>query len=107
MFTNLMMIILLLLLLLIGVLKALAHMRDGLSAIQVLEEMYEVKVIPDKKHYAMAMFTAITSNQCSLAESIIAMYINHRGYIIYHQVVYSTVLICISIYLILYSFGYI
>ena len=31
-----------------GVLKALSHMRDGLSAAQVLTEMYEIGINPDK-----------------------------------------------------------
>ena len=56
-----------------GVLKALSHMRDGLSAVQVIGEMREKGVVPDKKHYAMAMFACVTSNQCGLAESIFAM----------------------------------
>ena len=56
-----------------GVLKALSHMRDGLSAVQVIGEMREKGVVPDKKHYAMAMFACVTSNQCALAESIFAM----------------------------------
>lgn len=82
--------------------KALAHMRDGLSAIQVLEEMYEIKVIPDEKHYAMAMFAAVTSNQCSLAESMIAMYIKHKGWLDWYD--YN---ICIAIYPIYILYKYI
>eukprot|EP00596_Hydrurales_sp_CCMP1899_P000225 CAMPEP_0119036792 /NCGR_PEP_ID=MMETSP1177-20130426/4743_1 /TAXON_ID=2985 /ORGANISM="Ochromonas sp, Strain CCMP1899" /LENGTH=1022 /DNA_ID=CAMNT_0006997161 /DNA_START=227 /DNA_END=3295 /DNA_ORIENTATION=- len=58
-----------------GVLKALSHMRDGLSAVQVIGEMREKGVIPDRKHYAMAMFACVTSNQCGLAESVFAMYV--------------------------------
>ena len=58
-----------------GVLKALAHMRDGLSAVQVIREMLDTGVNPDKKHYSMAMFACVISNQCSLAESIIALYL--------------------------------
>jgi pentatricopeptide repeat protein len=57
-----------------GALKALSHMRDGLSAAQVIAEMRDQGVNPDKKHYAMAMFACVTGNQCSLAESIFAMY---------------------------------
>eukprot|EP01035_Chromulina_nebulosa_P021843 gene21843-28270_t len=52
-----------------GVLKALAHMRDGLSA------MHEVNIKPDKRHYAMAMFACVVSNQCALAESLMALYL--------------------------------
>ena len=40
---------------------------------QVIGEMREKGVIPDKKHYAMAMFACVTSNQCGLAESIFSM----------------------------------
>eukprot|EP01036_Dinobryon_divergens_P033064 gene33064-42775_t len=58
-----------------GVLKALAHMRDGLSAVQVISEMHEVNIKPDKRHYAMAMFACVVSNQCALAESLMALYL--------------------------------
>lgn len=58
-----------------GVLKALAHMRDGLSAVQVVSEMHETGVRPDKRHYSMAMFACVVANQCELAESIIALYL--------------------------------
>lgn len=58
-----------------GILKALSHMRDGLSCVQVIGEMREKGIVPSKKHYAMTMFACITSNQCMLAESIYAMYI--------------------------------
>jgi len=61
-----------------GVLKALAHMRDGVSAVQVIREMHEVGIKPDKKHYSMAMFACVTANQCSLAESIIALYLRRH-----------------------------
>jgi pentatricopeptide repeat protein len=37
--------------------------------------MREKGVIPDRKHYAMAMFACVTSNQCGLAESVFAMYV--------------------------------
>ena len=39
--------------------------------------MREKGVVPDKKHYAMAMFACVTSNQCGLAESIFAMYVRY------------------------------
>eukprot|EP01037_Dinobryon_pediforme_P026156 gene26156-28577_t len=58
-----------------GVLKALAHMRDGLSAVQVISEMHEVNIKPDKRHYAMAMFACVVANQCALAESLVALYL--------------------------------
>ena len=53
-----------------GVLKALFHLRDGISSVQVLAEMREVGVIPDKRHNCMAMFTCVASDMCPLAESI-------------------------------------
>jgi len=46
-----------------GVLKALSHMRDGISAVQVIGEMREKGVTPDKRHYAMAMFACVTAGQ--------------------------------------------
>mmetsp|Transcript_31628 Transcript_31628/g.45553 ORF Transcript_31628/g.45553 Transcript_31628/m.45553 type:complete len:1038 (+) Transcript_31628:41-3154(+) len=58
-----------------GVLKALAHMRDGLSAVQVVSEMHETGMRPDKRHYSMAMFACVVADQCELAESIIALYL--------------------------------
>ena len=58
-----------------GILKALNHMRDGLSCVQVLGEMRERGITPSNKHYAMAMFACITSNQCVLAESVFNMYV--------------------------------
>ncbi|KAJ1437643.1 hypothetical protein B484DRAFT_416505 [Ochromonadaceae sp. CCMP2298] len=39
--------------------------------IQVLQEMRDVGVTPDRRHHAMAMFACVTSNQCALAESIV------------------------------------
>ena len=87
-----------------GVLKALAHMRDGLSAVQVpyihtrihtyrcssyisvcmyvkvISEMHEVNIKPDKRHYAMAMFACVVSNQCALAESLMALYLRQGPY---------------------------
>lgn len=62
-----------------GVLKALAHMRDGVSAVQVIREMFEVGIRPDKKHFATAMFACIIANQSSLAESLIDLYIRDGG----------------------------
>lgn len=53
-----------------GVLKALFHLRDGISSVQVLTEMREVGVVPDKRHQSMAMFTCVASDMCPLAESI-------------------------------------
>ena len=44
-----------------GVLKALTHMRDGLSAVQVVTEMRDLGITPDKRHFAMAMFACILS----------------------------------------------
>lgn len=58
-----------------GILKSLANMRDGLSAVQVIGEMREKGIAPDKNHYSMAMFACVTSNQCNLAESIFASYV--------------------------------
>ena len=58
-----------------GVLKALFHMRDGLSAVQVLSEMKEKNVIPDKRHYSMAMFICVTSRQFKVAEFIFSSYL--------------------------------
>ena len=58
-----------------GILKALSHMRDGISCVQVLGEMRDRGVTPTNKHYAMAMFACITSNQCILAESVFNMYV--------------------------------
>ena len=37
--------------------------------------MREKGVIPDKRHYAMAMFACVTSGQCSLAESVFSLYV--------------------------------
>jgi len=62
-----------------GVLKALSHLRDGFSSSQVLREMYEVGVIPDRRHFAMAMFTAVMANQCTLAESFISLFLRQGG----------------------------
>eukprot|EP01038_Epipyxis_sp_PR26KG_P004286 gene4286-6073_t len=62
-----------------GVLKALVCMRDGFSAVQVIREMYEINVLPDKRHYSMAMFACVISNQPSLAESILALYLKQVG----------------------------
>lgn len=53
-----------------GVLKAFFHLRDGISSVQVLSEMREKGVVPDKRHCSMAMFTCVVSDQFSLAESI-------------------------------------
>ena len=61
-----------------GVLKALSHLRDGFSSSQVLREMYEVGVVPDRRHFAMAMFTAVMANQCSLAESFISLFLKQQ-----------------------------
>lgn len=58
-----------------GVLKALTAMRDGISTMQVIREMYQNDCPPDKRHYAMAMFCCVVANQCSLAEKIIVTYI--------------------------------
>lgn len=58
-----------------GILKALSHMRDGISCVQVIGEMRERGITPTKKHYAMTMFACLTSNQCLLAESIFDMYV--------------------------------
>ena len=57
-----------------GVLKALSHMRDGLSAAQVLTEMDEIGINPDKKHYSMAMFACIMSGHPALVESLFIRY---------------------------------
>ena len=56
-------------------------MRDGLSAVQVITEMreQETNVQPDKRHFAMAMFTCITGNQCNLAESLFTFYTKLYG----------------------------
>lgn len=58
-----------------GILKALSHMRDGISCVQVIGEMRERGITPTKKHYAMTMFACLTSNQCLLAESIFDMFV--------------------------------
>lgn len=58
-----------------GVLKALSHMRDGISCVQVIGEMRERGITPTKKHYAMTMFACLTSNQCLLAESVFDMFV--------------------------------
>ena len=58
-----------------GVLKALFHMRDGLSAVQVLSEMKEKGVVPDKRHYSMAMFICVTSRQFKVAEFIFSSFL--------------------------------
>merc|ERR1711871_1468120 len=55
--------------------KALSHMRDGISCVQVLGEVRDRGITPTNKHYAMAMFACITSNQCVLAESVFNMYV--------------------------------
>jgi len=62
-----------------GVLKALSHLRDGFSSGQVIREMYEVGVVPDRRHFAMAMFTAVMANQCTLAESFISLFLKQQG----------------------------
>jgi pentatricopeptide repeat protein len=62
-----------------GVLKALSHMRDGLSAVQVLSEMKERSITPDKRHYAMAMFTCVTAKQYKVAEFIFSSYVRSSG----------------------------
>lgn len=63
-----------------GVLKSLALMRDGISAVQVITEMRDEKLVtPDKRHFAMAMFTCITGNQCYLAESLFTFYTKIAG----------------------------
>jgi ABC-type antimicrobial peptide transport system ATPase subunit len=41
---------------------------------QVIHEMRDVGVMPDKRHYAMAMFACVTANQCALAESLVVLY---------------------------------
>lgn len=53
-----------------GVLKSLAHMRDGFAAYQVISEMPTVGVTPDKRHFSQAMFACITGNQPVLAERL-------------------------------------
>ena len=58
-----------------GILKALSHMKDGISCVQVISEMRERGITPTKKHYAMTMFACLTSNQCSLAESVFDMFV--------------------------------
>lgn len=62
-----------------GVLKALSHMRDGLSAVQVLSEMKDRGILPDKRHYSMAMFTCVTAGQYPIAESIFSSYLRSSG----------------------------
>jgi pentatricopeptide repeat protein len=62
-----------------GVLKALSHMRDGLSAVQVIGEMRSKGIMPDERHYCMAMFACVAANQCSLAESVFASYARLGG----------------------------
>lgn len=57
-----------------GVLKALTSMRDGLSSAQVIREMYDEGVQPDERHFSMAMFACVIANQCSVAESLINLY---------------------------------
>ena len=56
-----------------GVLKALACMRDGLNAVQVITEMRELGVLPGLRHYAMAMFACIIAKQNVLAESLFSL----------------------------------
>lgn len=58
-----------------GVLKALLHLRDGISSMQVLAEMKERGVKPDNRHCSMAMFTCVASDMCQLAETIFTNYL--------------------------------
>jgi pentatricopeptide repeat protein len=58
-----------------GVLKALATQRDGSSAVQVITEMRELGVVPDKRHISMAMFACVISDVNNLAESLLALYV--------------------------------
>lgn len=62
-----------------GVLKSLATMRDGLSAVQVITEMRENGIQPDKRHISMAMFACVISDVNNLAESLLALYIRIGG----------------------------
>jgi pentatricopeptide repeat protein len=57
-----------------GVLKALGHMRDGISASQVIDEMEDTGISPDKRHFSMAMFAAIMSRQPHLVENLFKRY---------------------------------
>ena len=48
--------------------------------VKVISEMHEVNIKPDKRHYAMAMFACVVSNQCALAESLMALYLRQGPY---------------------------
>lgn len=60
-----------------GVLKSLALLRDGVSAVQVMSEMMENGIRVDKNHYSMAIFACLMSNENALAESLLASYIKY------------------------------
>jgi len=62
-----------------GVLKALLHMRDGVSAVQVILEMEESGIIPDKRHISMAMFACVLSGVNNFAESLLASFLRKGG----------------------------
>ena len=62
-----------------GVLKALAAMRDGISAVQVITEMQEKTINPDSRHVSMAMFACVISGNNNLAESLLALYVRSGG----------------------------
>lgn len=62
-----------------GVLKALLHMRDGVSAVQVILEMEENNVTPDKRHISMAMFACVLSGVNNFAESLLSSFLRKGG----------------------------
>lgn len=53
-----------------AILKALVRLNDGITAVQVLVDMRDRQIRPDKRHFAMAMFACLTSAQSSLAETL-------------------------------------
>lgn len=61
-----------------SVLKALVGLRDGYSAYQIIQEMRQRKdgnSAPDMRHYSMAIFAAVVSNRCAVAEELYKQYI--------------------------------
>jgi pentatricopeptide repeat protein len=62
-----------------SVLRALASMQDGFTALQVLSEMAESSTPPNSQHYAAAIQACVRGRQPSLAESIVALVLKQNG----------------------------
>jgi pentatricopeptide repeat protein len=64
-----------------SVLKALVGLRDGYSAYQIIQEMRarRLEEMPDLRHYSMAIFAAVVSNRCGIADELYQQYLHSQS----------------------------